>query len=175
MEKEIFLIADRIRSLYNVGSLFRTADAFRVSKLYLCGYTGAPPRREIAKVALGAEQAVPWEKRVQTWKAVEDLRARGVYVAVLEIGDGGRRMLQHAHRDVTRRLKPAATISISINKFHPHFPLALIVGNEVNGVSPSVLRRADAIVHIPMLGKKESLNVAVAAGVALYAIRYPNF
>lgn len=164
MHKTIYLIADRIRSLHNVGSLFRSADAFGVAKIYLCGYTGAPPHREITKVALGAEQTVPWEKCNQTWKVVEELKAQGVYVVALEINRSAR--LQPRQATLKRR-----TTSIPIHKWRPPFPLALVVGNEVNGISPGVLRRADAIVHIPMLGQKESLNVAVAAGVALYAIR----
>lgn len=165
MHKTVYLIADRIRSLHNVGSLFRSADAFGVAKIYLCGYTGAPPRREIAKVALGAEQTVPWEKRGPTWTVVEELKMREVQMVALEIDRVARGFMprQAAHK-VPRY--------ISLPDWNPKFPLALIVGNEVNGVSPSVLRRADAIVHIPMLGQKESLNVSVAAGVALYAIRY---
>ena len=159
MHRTIFLIADRIRSLYNVGSLFRTADAFGVKKLYLCGYTGAPPRKEITKVALGAEQTVPWEKRGQTWKVVEELQARGVHVVALE---------------QTKKSVPIQSLAFVLRRGQKlsFETVALVVGNEVNGVSPGVLCRADAIVHIPMLGKKESLNVSVAAGIALYAIRY---
>ena len=78
------VILNNIRSLHNVGSLFRTADAFGVSKLYLCGYTGTPPRKEITKVALGAEETVPWEKRGQTWKLVEELQKKGIMVVALE-------------------------------------------------------------------------------------------
>ncbi|MBI4135922.1 RNA methyltransferase [Candidatus Uhrbacteria bacterium] len=147
---EIYLIVDRVRSLHNVGSFFRTADAFGVSKIYLCGYTGTPPREEISKVALGAEKTMPWKKCGQTWKVVEELKKQGVYVVALE---------------QTKRSAP-------INKWKPRFPVAIVVGNEVNGVSPGVLARCDAIVHIPMLGQKESLNVSVATGVALYVLRY---
>lgn len=153
MHKEIYLIVDRVRSLHNVGSFFRTADAFGVKKIYLCGYTGVPPRKEISKVALGAENTVPWEKRAQTWKVVEELQARGVQVVALE---------------QTKK-------SVPINKWKPRFPVAIVVGNEVNGVSSGVLRRVNKVVHIPMLGQKESLNVSVAAGIALYALKYPNF
>ncbi|OGL66190.1 hypothetical protein A3B21_01865 [Candidatus Uhrbacteria bacterium RIFCSPLOWO2_01_FULL_47_24] len=169
MHREVYLIVDRVRSLYNVGSLFRTADAFGVKKIYLCGYTGAPPRKEISKVALGAEKTVPWEKRGQTWKVVEELKAQGIYVVALENNmlDRSRRSLAGAPRQ-ERRLKPAATI----DSWHPKFPLALVVGNEVNGVSDGVLKRVDAVVEIPMLGQKESLNVSVAAGVALYVLRH---
>ncbi len=150
--QEIYLIVDRVRSLHNVGSFFRTADAFGISKIYLCGYTGTPPREEISKVALGAEKTVPWKKCGQTWKVVEELKKQGVYVVALE---------QTKH-------------SVSINKWKPRFPVALVVGNEVNGVSRGVLKRVDAVLEIPMHGAKESLNVSVAAGVALYALRYPN-
>jgi len=157
----LYLILDRIRSLYNVGSLFRTADAFGVSKIYLCGYTGAPPRKEISKVALGAEQTVPWEKRGQTWKVVEELKNKGVHVVALEI-------------DRSARIHPRLGGPEGphyLNTFHPRFPLALIVGNEVNGISRGVLDRVDKIIEISMLGEKESLNVVVAAGIALYHIR----
>ena len=162
------LIADRIRSLHNVGSLFRTADAFGVAKIYLCGYTGTPPRQEITKVALGAENSVPWEKRAQTWKLVEELQASGVCVVALEINRSAR--LQPRSGDA--KASHYIITSIPINKWRPKFPVAIVVGNEVSGVSPGVLTRCDAIVHIPMLGQKESLNVSVAAGVALYAVRY---
>lgn len=158
----IYLIADRIRSLYNVGSLFRTADAFGVTKIFLCGYTGTPPRREITKVALGAELSMPWEKIGQAWKVVEELQSQGVQVVALE----------NISRTVLKNRKGLSLKYHAINQWKPRFPLALVLGNEVKGVSPSVLRRADAIVRIPMLGKKESLNVSVAAGVALYAVKY---
>lgn len=160
-QQEIYLILDRIRSLYNVGSLFRTADAFGVKKIYLCGYTGAPPRKEISKVALGAEKTVPWGKRGTTWKVVEELKSKGVQVAVLE----------NISRTVLKNHKGLSLKYRVINQFHPRFPIALIVGNEVNGISHGTLERADVVVEIPMLGKKESLNVVVAAGIALYHIR----
>ena len=180
MTNEIYLIADRIRSLHNVGSLFRTADAFGVSKLYLCGYTGTPPRKEITKVALGAEETVPWEKRGQTWKLVEELQARGVTVVALEIDPRvAREFISRSSRQSGGQAAhlPAGKAGkvpryISLPEWRPKFPLALVVGNEVSGVSAGVLSRADAIVHIPMLGKKESLNVSVAAGIALYVVRY---
>ena len=170
MHRVIYLIVDRVRSLHNVGSLFRTADALGVAKIYLCGYTGAPPRPEIAKVALGAEKSVPWEKRAQTWKLVEELQAQGVQVVALEIDPQCRVGACPRPRRGTRPRPTRATTSIC--KWKPKFPVALVVGNEVNGVSGGVLARCDAVVHIPMLGAKESLNVSVAAGIALYAVRY---
>ena len=147
--QEIYLIAYNIRSLFNVGALFRTADVFGVTKVYLTGYTGAPPRREIAKVALGAETWIAWEKKFQTAAVVKDLQRQGVQVLALEIS-------KH---------------SKALPKFKPRFPVALLVGNEVTGLPKRLLDLVDAAVEIPMLGKKESLNVAVAAGIALYALR----
>lgn len=167
MGQDIYLVLDRVRSLYNVGSLFRTADAFGVTKIYLCGYTGAPPRKEISKVALGAEKTVPWEKRGQTWKLIEELSEQGIYIVALE-----QIPLELAPAPGGLPLTGQAKKSIPINKWKPEFPMAMVVGNEVGGVSRGVLDRVDKIIEISMLGVKESLNVAVAAGVALYAVRY---
>lgn len=144
--KELVLIVEDVRSLWNVGAMFRTADALGVAKLYLCGITGRPPRKEISKVALGAEQWIAWEARGAAWEVVAELRAAGYTVIALE----------------------QTKNSVSLGAFRPTFPLALVVGNEVEGVSRETLTAADGVVHIPMVGKKESLNVAVAAGVAAY-------
>ena len=149
-QPEIALICQNIRSLHNVGSIFRTADAYGIGKVYLCGYTGAPPRSEISKVALGAESWVPWEKRHDTWRLIEELRDRGFQIAALEQNKN----------------------SVSITSFKPKYPMALILGNEVKGVTKEILKRSDAVVHLPMYGKKESLNVSVAAGAALAYLRY---
>ena len=146
--EDFFVLCQNIRSTHNVGALFRTADAAAISKLYLCGYTPPPPRYEISKVALGAEKNVAWEKHVQLWRAVEQLRESQFQIIALENN----------------------VESISIYEFKPQFPVALIVGNEVGGLSPAILRRADAIVHLPMHGKKESLNVSVAFGIAAYEL-----
>lgn len=149
-QPKIVLIAANVRSLHNVGSFFRTGDVYGVSKIYLCGYTGAPPRAEISKVALGAEQWIPWEQRQATWRVVEELRSEGFQIVALEAGAG----------------------STPISRFKPKYPLALILGNEVRGVTKEILKRSDAVVHLPMYGKKESLNVSVAAGIALAYLRY---
>lgn len=149
-QPEIILLCQNVRSLHNVGSIFRTADAYGVAKIYLCGYTGAPPRDQISKVALGAEQWIPWENKKSTWQAVESLRLSGYEIVALE----------------------QEKSSISITKFKPKYPLVLIVGNEVGGVTKEIIRRADKIVHLPMFGQKESLNVAVACGIALASLRY---
>ncbi len=142
----IYLIAQNIRSLHNVGSLFRTADCFGVNKIYLTGYTGTPPRPQISKVALGADEWIPWEKHWHTHLLIKKLKQQGIKIYALETG---------------KQTKP-------LNKFKPQFPCALIVGNEIKGITPTVLKLADAIISIPMLGQKESLNVGIAAGVALY-------
>ncbi len=148
-KNDIILVLDNIRSLYNVGSMFRSADGFGVKKIYLCGITGTPDQHGVQKVALGAERSVPWEKRGATWAVVEELK-RGGYAAVgLERAPG----------------------AVELPRFRPRFPLALVVGNEVRGLTPALRRRLDAVVEIPMAGVKESFNVAVACGIALYGLR----
>jgi tRNA G18 (ribose-2'-O)-methylase SpoU len=148
MKSEFFVICDNIRSLYNVGSIFRTSDALGVTKLFLCGITGTPVQKGVLKVSLGAENSVPWEYAKNTWQLVEKLKKQGLKMVALELGQG----------------------SIDIKNFKPKFPCALILGNEINGVSPAVLKRCDKIIHIPMRGLKESLNVSVAFGIAGYLI-----
>ena len=148
-KKEIFVICDNIRSLENVGSIFRTADALGVSKIYLCGITAVPPNEKIAKTALGAEQTVPFEHHKQTWRLVDTLKKNGIFVVALE----------------------QAKNSIDYTKLKPKFPLALIVGHEVKGVSKKITAKVDSVIHLPMHGKKESLNVSVAFGIAGYQMR----
>ena len=149
MKQPLYLICQNIRSLYNVGSLFRCADVFGVDKVFLCGYTGFPPRKEISKTALGADQWIEWERHWQTHLLIKELKCQGVKIIALETGDN----------------------TVSLPKFKPTYPMALVVGSEVSGVSKSVLALSDETVTIPMLGKKESLNVAIAAGIGLYQIR----
>lgn len=150
--KEFFVIAHNMRSLLNVGSVFRTSDAFGVAKIYLTGYTGTPGnifhRARMAKASLGAESWVPWEYYRSPVKLIKRLRSEGVKIIALEN---------------RRRAK-------NIAKFKPKFPLALVLGEEVRGVSPAILKLCDSIIQIPMLGKKESLNVAVAFGIAAYSL-----
>ena len=148
MKKQFYLVIDNVRSLENVGSLFRTADAMSIDKVFLCGITGTPPNNKISKTALGAEQWIPWEYYAQSWRLVEKLQKKKISVVCLEQGKG----------------------SVSLSRFKPKFPLALVVGHEVKGVSKSALKRADTLLEIPMTGKKESLNVAVAFGIAAYEI-----
>ncbi len=156
MPRQFFVIAHNIRSLHNVGSIFRTADAFGVTKLFLTGYTGAPPDPKIAKVALGAEKFVPWEQCRSVAAAIKKLRA--VYPSI--IAAGLENNLPEAYK---RRL-------VDLNRFKPKFPLALILGEEVGGISKSLFKYCDKFLEIPMRGKKESLNVSVAFGVAAYQI-----
>jgi len=149
MARKIILLAHNIRSLWNVGSLFRTADSFAVEKIYLTGYTAAPPRREISKTALGAEEYVPWEKCEDPAKVIVKLKKQGFTIVALEQARG----------------------AVDLKKFKPPSQVCLIVGHEVLGVPKELLKLCDAIVHIPMHGKKESLNVAVATGIALHHLR----
>jgi len=146
--KRFYVICDNIRSLENVGSIFRTADALAINKIFLCGISGCPPSPKISKTALGAEKIVPFESHWQTWRVIKSLKKEKFQIVVLE---------------QTKK-------SVVYTKLKPKFPLTLVVGNEIRGVSPSVLKRADKIIHLPMLGKKESLNVAVAFGIVGYEI-----
>ncbi len=145
---EFYLIAHNIRSLYNVGTMFRTADALGIDRLFLTGYTGKPPRKEISKVALGAEESVPWQHYKSLGYLVNKLKKQGLKIVILEKSE----------------------TSVDYTKFKPKFPLALIVGNEVRGVSADTLKKADKVIELPMKGIKESLNVGVALGAAGYYI-----
>ncbi len=144
----IYLILHNIRSAYNVGAIFRTADAAGVSRIYLGGYTPSADSDKVIKTSLGAEKSVAWEKYFNTWKLIEELRLKGIKVVALE----------------------QSKTSRDYRKFKPKFPLAVVVGNEVRGLSASTLKRMDSVWHIPMRGQKESLNVSVAAGIFLYSI-----
>ena len=147
----MILIAHNIRSLHNVGALFRSADAFGVEKLYLTGYTPAPPRKEIAKVALGSEMRVSWEKKEDVATLIDQLKKEGRKVLGLETVDD------------------AVTISEARRRFDGS-KIALVVGNEVDGIDSGALAACDAVVAIHMFGRKRSLNVSVAAGIALFAL-----
>jgi len=151
MNKKFVLILDNIRSLYNVGAIFRIADAANINKIYLgritaWKYNALNPK--LRKTSLGAEKNISWEHYWYTFKIVDKLKKQGFQIVALE----------------------QTPKSISYRKFKPKFPLALIVGNEKRGVSPTLLKRADKIIELPMKGKKKSLNVAVATGIAVYEI-----
>lgn len=157
----VSILLDDVRSLYNVGAFFRTADAAGVEKLYLCGITGFPPKPGIAKTALGAEESVPWEHCWDPVAVARRLRDRGYELAAVETS-------------------PAA---VDLFDWQPAFPACLIFGHEVEGVRPALAALCDTHVRIPMLGLKHSLNVATAGGVVIYellrkyralSVRYPG-
>lgn len=150
-DRTVFLIAHNIRSLYNVGSFFRIADALGIEKLYLTGYTGTPNNPRLAKTALGAERTTKWQYCRRLRPLLKKLRTQGVRIVALENRIPG---------------------TVPLSKFQPHFPLAILVGEEVKGIKKDFLGLCDKIVEIPMQGQKESLNVSVAAGIAAYHIAY---
>lgn len=149
----LYLVIHNVRSAHNVGSLFRTADGMGVSKIFLTGYTGAPVDRfgrkdtKISKVSLGAEDTVPWEKR-DIESTIQELRNMNVDVVALE----------------------QAPRAIPLSEYKAKGGVALIVGNEVEGVTEDVLALCDMVVEIPMKGEKESLNVSNAGAIALYQL-----
>ena len=141
----MIVIAHNIRSLHNVGSILRNAAAFGVEKVFLTGITGTPPRKEIAKVSLGAEDLVPWEAG-EISSVIDGLKAEGYAVWGLETGDGA-----------------IDIVNCQVEK------IALVLGSEVEGIDAETLKMLDGIVEIPMM-KKRSLNVSVASGVAMYSV-----
>ncbi|MFA6098995.1 MAG: RNA methyltransferase [Patescibacteria group bacterium] len=145
---KLVLVLHNIRSRFNVGAIFRTADAAGIDKLYLTGITPAPPHPKIEKVSLGAEQFIPYEKHRQTSRLLKKLKLGGYQIIALE---------------QSRR-------SISYFQYRPHFPLALIIGNEVTGLPDSILKLCHKVIEIPMHGRKESLNVAIATGIVIFDI-----
>ncbi|GAB3920410.1 RNA methyltransferase [Larkinella terrae] len=142
------LILDNVRSLNNVGSVFRTADAFRAEKIYLCGITGTPPHRDITKTALGATESVDWEYRADVVGLIEELKLAGWIVAAVEQAEG----------------------SLGLQDFQPdsNKKTAFVFGNEVAGVNNTVVEKADLILEIPQYGTKHSLNIAVSAGIVCW-------
>ena len=144
----IYVVVENVRSLFNVGAIFRAADGVNAAAVYLTGFTGCPPRREISRVALGAEASVPWSHEDSTCEVVDLLREQGVLVLALERND----------------------YSIDYRESRLTFPVAIVVGHEVEGIRAETLERCDGVVHIPMLGSKDSLNVSVATGISLYQL-----
>ncbi|MBU0458734.1 RNA methyltransferase [Patescibacteria group bacterium] len=143
--KHIVLLAYNIRSLWNVGSLFRTSDAFGVEKLILTGYSATPPRREISKTAIGAEEYIKWEHIEDPIEAIGKLKEHGFRIVALELSED----------------------AVDVSQYQAQEKTCLIVGHEVTGVPEEILGICDDKIQIPMMGKKESLNVAVATGIAL--------
>ena len=147
----VVVVLDNIRSAHNVGSAFRTADAFGVDRMYLCGICACPPSAEIHKSALGAEQSVAWEHCDDTLAAVESLRAQGYVIVCVEQTEGAVSLEDFVREDGRR--------------------YAVVFGNEVDGVQQSVADAADIVLEIPQWGTKHSLNVSVAVGVILWHFR----
>jgi tRNA G18 (ribose-2'-O)-methylase SpoU len=157
-DRELYIIAHNIRSAHNVGAIFRTCDGAGVTKIYLSGYSQQPalenkenktkPEKMLEKTALGAELSVNWECAEDLSELIEKLKKSGVTIVALE----------------------KTATSVDIRKFKPSFPMALILGHEVEGVKNTILEICDAVIDIPMRGQKESLNVSVATGIAIYEL-----
>lgn len=144
----IYLVLDEVNDTYNIGSLFRLADATAIKKVYLCGKMDFPPSSKIHKAAVGTENWVPWEKRDTTLEVVKELKDKGVKIIAVE---------QHSN-------------SISYSNLKTTFPCAIVVGNETYGVRKEVIEEADIIVELPMLGINKSFNVWGTAAVIVYKI-----
>jgi 23S rRNA (guanosine2251-2'-O)-methyltransferase len=146
-KKPLVVVMDNIRSMHNVGSVFRTADAFLISGICLCGFTPQPPHRDIHKTALGATDSVDWLYYENTVDAVLALKERGYKVLAIEQTEG----------------------SIMLDEYvHVNIPTAFVFGNEVDGVSDEVIQVCDGVIEIPQWGMKHSLNISVAAAVVLW-------
>jgi len=146
----VYVILNSIRSCYNVGSIFRTSDGAMIEKLFLCGYTPAPPKKEVLKTALGANESVSWEYHKEPKDIIYKLKEEGIKICALEL---------------TESSIPNYNLEKSI------FPICLIIGNEITGVSQDLLDLCDLSIEIPQFGIKQSLNVAVAYGVAIFDLR----
>lgn len=146
----LIIILDNIRSLNNIGSVFRTSDAFLIEKIYLCGITAKPPHKDIHRTALGATESVAWEYREDTLALVQELQNNNVKVASIE----------------------QAEDAIMLNEFSPEKSntYALVFGNEVKGVQQEVVSASDYVIEIPQYGTKHSLNISVSAGVVIWDV-----
>ena len=146
----LVMVLDNIRSLHNVGSVLRTADAFRIQSVYMCGITATPPSAEIHKTALGAEDSVSWRYYADTLDAVRELQAEGYVVLAVEQVEGSLKLGQFS--------------------FDPTRKYALVMGNEVKGVRQDVVDQADQALEIPQYGTKHSMNVSVTAGIVMWEV-----
>ncbi|EKY16860.1 RNA methyltransferase [Capnocytophaga sp. oral taxon 326] len=146
----LIVILDNVRSLNNIGSVFRTCDAFLIEKIYLCGITATPPNKEIHKTALGATDSVAWEYEENTLSAVEKLKEQGAYIISIEQAEN----------------------STMLNDFEPNRnqKYAIIFGNEVKGVEQEVVSASDEVIEIPQYGTKHSLNISVSAGIVIWEL-----
>jgi len=151
VEKTPFmLVLDNVRSLNNIGSLFRTADAFRLEGLYLCGITATPPHREIHKTALGATESVQWVYREETVEAIEELKKDGYNIYSVEQAEGA--------------------VMLDQVQLSAHQKYALVLGHEIRGVDQRVVDLSDQCIEIPQHGTKHSLNISVAAGIVIWEL-----
>ncbi|MBY0537392.1 MAG: RNA methyltransferase [Chitinophagaceae bacterium] len=151
----IVVVLDNVRSMHNVGSVFRTADSFLIEAIYLCGYTPQPPHRDIHKTALGATETVNWSYATTTLEAVQELRAAGYKVWAVE----------------------QAQNSVSLEKFTLQWtpePIAIVMGNEVTGVDAEVMKIVDGCIEIPQFGSKHSFNISIATGIVLWELVKPT-
>ncbi|MCW3120171.1 MAG: methyltransferase [Chitinophagaceae bacterium] len=146
----VIVVLENIRSAYNVGSVFRTADAFLIEAVYICGYTAQPPHKEIKKTALGAEETIVWKYFQTTAEAIDDLKGAGFKVYAAEQAEGSFELHKMA--------------------FEQNQKVAVVFGNEVAGVEQSSIQLCEGCIEIPQLGMKHSLNIATAAGVVLWEI-----
>ncbi len=146
----VYVLLNSIRSNYNVGAIFRTSDGAMIEKLYLCGYTPCPPKKEVLKTALGSTESVKWEYVKDAKSVIGRLKNDGVKIVALELTDSCSPYYQINNND---------------------FPICLVVGNEITGVSQELLELCDASIEIPQYGIKQSLNVAVAYGIAIFEMR----
>ncbi|WP_350290376.1 RNA methyltransferase [uncultured Croceitalea sp.] len=144
----LIIVLDNIRSLNNIGSVFRTADAFLVEKIYLCGITAKPPHKDIHKTALGATESVAWEYRESTMELVEELQSKDVKVIAIEQAENAAMLNDFSVEDKQT--------------------YALVFGNEVKGVAQEVVSKSDTVIEIPQFGTKHSLNISVSAGVVVW-------
>ena len=147
-KRPIVLILDDVRSLNNIGSVFRTADAFRCQSIYLCGITATPPHREIHKTALGAEDSVDWKYEKDITESIKVLKKDGYTIIAIEQADGGT-MLNEFRKEVSKKY-------------------AFIFGHEINGVSDIALELCDAAIEIPQSGTKHSINISVCVGIVVW-------
>lgn len=146
----VYVVLNSIRSSYNVGSIFRTSDGAMIEKLFLCGYTPHPPKKEVLKTALGSQDSVNWEYAKNPKDVIIDLKKRGIKICALEL---------------TETSVPHYNLTTEV------FPMALLIGNEITGVSQELLDMCDMSIEIPQYGIKQSLNVAVAYGIAIFELR----
>ncbi|WP_438962069.1 RNA methyltransferase [Nonlabens sp.] len=147
----LIIILDNVRSLNNIGSVFRTADAYRVEKIYLCGITAHPPHKDIRKTALGATETVAWEYRENTTEVIQELNEQGVITCAIEQADQ----------------------SVSLHEFQPNgAKIAVVMGNEVKGVQQEVVEACTTVIELEQYGTKHSLNISVCTGIVIYDLFY---